>query len=53
VPASVTKRTSCHITDGDDDVNRSLYFVSIDVFYFSRISLHIYMCMCVSYSPFL
>jgi hypothetical protein len=29
VPASATKRTSCHTTDGDeDDVNRGLYFVS-------------------------
>ncbi len=35
VPASATKRTSCHTTDGDeDDVNRGLYFVSIDVLIF-------------------
>jgi hypothetical protein len=32
LPASATKRTSCHTTDGDDDendVNRSFYFGSI------------------------
>lgn len=29
VPASATNWTSCHTTDGDEDVNRDLYFVSI------------------------
>jgi hypothetical protein len=41
VPASATKRTSCHTTDGDeDDLNRGLYFLSLfgrSIFFFSYI----------------
>ncbi len=41
VSANVANRTSCHTTD--DDVNRDLYFVSIDVlFFFFPLSLYIY-----------
>jgi len=41
VPASATKRTSCHTTDNDeDDVNRGLYFVFFvtvtDFFFLSK-----------------